>query len=51
VAIYRISEYGQIKSLDEVKKPFRNNEICIPGKSFNNLWDFILEKQTINDSL
>jgi 5-methylcytosine-specific restriction enzyme subunit McrC len=50
VAIYRISEYGQIKSLDEVKKPFRNNEICIPGKSFNNLWDFILEKQTINDS-
>jgi 5-methylcytosine-specific restriction enzyme subunit McrC len=50
VAIYRISEYGQIKSLDEVKKTFRNNEICIPGRSFNNLWDFILEKQSVSDS-
>lgn len=50
MAIYRISEYGRIKSLDEVKKPARNNEICIPGNSFNNLWDFILEKQSDVDS-
>lgn len=50
MAIYRISEYGRIKSLDEVKKPVRNNEICIPGNSFNNLWDFILEKQSNVDS-
>lgn len=50
MAIYRISEYGQIRSLDEVKKTFRNNEICIPGKSFNNLWDFILEKQSVSES-
>jgi 5-methylcytosine-specific restriction enzyme subunit McrC len=50
MAIYRISEYGRIKSLDEVKKPVRNNEICIPGNSFNNLWRFILEKQSNADS-
>jgi 5-methylcytosine-specific restriction enzyme subunit McrC len=50
VAVFQISEYGSIKSLDEVKKPIRHNEICIPGNSFNNLWSFILEKQTHNDS-
>lgn len=50
MAIYQISEYGRIKSLDEVKKPIRNNEICIPGESFNNLWTFILEKQNNSDS-
>jgi 5-methylcytosine-specific restriction enzyme subunit McrC len=51
VALYQITEYGQIKSLDEVKKPIRNNEICIPGDSFNNLWSFVLEKQSNSDSL
>lgn len=50
MAIYQISEYGRIKSLDEVNKSIRNNEICIPGESFNNLWSFILEKQNNSDS-
>jgi 5-methylcytosine-specific restriction enzyme subunit McrC len=50
VALYQISEYGQIKSLSEVKKPNKNNEICIPSDSFNNLWSFILEKQSDSDS-
>lgn len=49
MALYQISEYGQIKSLDEVKKPIKNNEICIPRESFNNLWNFILEKQSDSD--
>ncbi len=50
MAVFQISEFGQIKSLDEVKKPIRSNEICIPGESFDNLWGFILEKQNTSDS-
>ena len=50
MAVFQISEYGRIKSFDEVKKSVRNNEICIPGNSFNNLWSFILEKQSNDDS-
>jgi 5-methylcytosine-specific restriction enzyme subunit McrC len=46
VAIYQICEFGLIKSLDDFKNPLRNNEIVIPGNSFNNLWSFILEKQS-----
>lgn len=50
MACFQISEYGRIKSLDEATRPIMANEICIPGKSFNNLWNFILEKQSDNDS-
>ena len=50
MALFQISEYGCIKSLDEVSQVSKPSEICIPGNSFNNLWDFILEKQSTDDS-
>ena len=50
MALFQISEYGCIKSLDEVSRPTKDSVICIPGNSFNNLWDFILEKQGSDES-
>ena len=49
MAVHQISEYGRIKSEGD-KSSLRKNDIRIPKKSFNNLWDFILEEQSNNDS-
>lgn len=49
MAVHQISEYGRIKSEGD-QSSLRNNDIRIPKKSFNNLWDFILEEQSNNDS-
>lgn len=50
MALFQISEYGCIKSLDEVSRPTNDSAICIPGNSFDNLWNFILEKQSADES-
>lgn len=49
MAVHQISEYGRIKSEGD-KSSLRKDDIRIPQKSFNNLWDFILEEQSNNDS-
>ena len=49
MAVHQISEYGRIKSEGD-KSSLRKNDTRIPKKSFNNLWDFILEEQSNNDS-
>jgi 5-methylcytosine-specific restriction enzyme subunit McrC len=48
MAVYQISEYGKIKSESETRNSKTEGDTIVPSRTFNNLWDFILENQTSN---
>ena len=50
MGIYQISEFDRIKPFIEGQVTKKPNETYIPENAFNNLWDFILEKQNDGDS-
>ena len=50
MSIYQISEFDRIKPFVQGQVTIKANETYIPENAFNNLWDFILEKQSDGDS-
>jgi 5-methylcytosine-specific restriction enzyme subunit McrC len=50
MGLFQVSEYGTIRAERKVSKGFkRSNEIVVPNRTFDNLWDFILETQANHD--
>jgi len=52
MGIYQIKEFGKIKSSEDYPDHAESDsEITIPNSSFNNIWDYILEQQSIDNSI
>lgn len=52
MAVYQIKEYGRIRSIEDFAETnSANDEVLISGKSFDNIWDFILENQSKDKSI
>lgn len=49
---FRVKEYGKIKSDNDYQiSDSSNSDLIIPSKSFDNIWKFILENQSVDKSI
>jgi len=49
VSIQSLKSTVRLPAESEIRTPIRENELSVPNKTFDNLWDFILEHQSTNN--